>query len=57
MSKKKYDPDYYNKYYHANKEKMHDRLYKKVKCECGAIITACNIYHHRKTKNIVIICF
>jgi hypothetical protein len=48
--KKTDDPDYFRTYYKENKEKIRKNIYKKKQCECGAIVLACNIYKHRKSK-------
>ncbi len=37
-------------YYHNNKEIISEKNKLTIECECGCIVTRCNIAHHRKSK-------
>jgi hypothetical protein len=45
----KKNPDYYEKYYEKNKEKLLEKGRKKIKCECNKIYTFSNKSKHEKT--------
>ena len=42
--------DYNKNYYQENKDKVLADMNQKVKCECGALISKCNLNRHLKTK-------
>ena len=47
---KNYYKNYNKNYYQENKDKLLADMNQKVKCECGASISKCNLNRHLKTK-------
>lgn len=50
------DPEYFNKWYHSNKDKILKKLKEKKICECGAVIAKSGMKPHmlsNKHKNLM----